>query len=255
MAGRDARGWSAQDYAENAGFVPALGNAALELLAPQAGEAILDLGCGDGALTARIAAAGAEVLGIDASPAMLAAARARGLRVQQADAQALAFAGRFDAVFSNAALHWMPDQAAVAAGVFRALKPGGRYVGECGGFHNVAAIRTALRAVLARRGYPEDPGRRQVYHTVASFAAVHGQAGFVGVQATLVWRPTPLPTGMRGWLQTFRGGFIDAAGVPAAEAGDIIAEVVELLRPDLCDADGNWVADYVRLRWQARKPG
>lgn len=255
MSERDARGWSASDYAENAGFVPALGAAVLDLLAPAAGEVILDLGCGNGTLTERIAEAGADVLGVDASPDMLAAARARGLRVRQMDAQALAFDCEFDAVFSNAALHWMPDQAAVAAGVLRALKPGGRYVGECGGFQNVAAIRTALRAVLAQHGYPEDPGRRQVYHSVASFAELHRAAGFADIQAMLVWRPTPLPTGMRGWLQTFRGGLIDAAGAPPAEAQAIIAEVSELLRPDLCDSDGNWQADYVRLRWRARKPG
>ena len=143
-------GWNPADYAANAGFVPALGTAVFDLLAPQPGEAILDLGCGDGVLTRRIADAGADVLGVDSSAAMLAAARERGLQVAQADGQALAFDARFDAVFSNAALHWMPDQAAVAAGVFRALKPGGRYVGECGGFMNVAALRPGREAHLLR---------------------------------------------------------------------------------------------------------
>ncbi|MGL6043023.1 MAG: class I SAM-dependent methyltransferase [Sandaracinobacteroides sp.] len=256
-------GWNAQDYAENAGFVPALGNAVLELLAPAPGEAILDLGCGDGVLTKRIAEAGAEVLGVDPSEAMLDAARARGLSVQAADGQALAFRSRFDAVFSNAALHWMPDQQAVAQGVFAALKPGGRYVGECGGFGNIAAIRTALRAVLQAHGYsPDSPAADgsaarvggQTYQTAEAFTALHTGVGFIDVEARIIPRPTPLPTGIRGWLKTFRAGFLDEAGVPEAARACVVDDVEALLAPVLRDAAGNWSADYVRLRWQARKP-
>lgn len=247
-------GWNPADYAANAGFVPALGTAVFDLLAPQPGEAILDLGCGDGVLTRRIADAGADVLGVDSSAAMLAAARERGLQVAQADGQALAFDARFDAVFSNAALHWMPDQAAVAAGVFRALKPGGRYVGECGGFMNVAALRTAIRAVLRARGYSPESGGGQTYQTAEAFTALNRAAGFVDVEARIIPRPTPLPTGVRGWLATFRAGFLDEAGVPEAARAAVVDEIEALLQPVLCDSDGNWQADYVRLRWQARKP-
>lgn len=247
-------GWNPRDYAANAGFVPALGNAALELLAPQPGEAILDLGCGDGVLTKRIAEAGADVLGVDASEGMLAAARALGLTVAQADGQALAFEGRFDAVFSNAALHWMPDQRAVADGAFRALKPGGRYVGECGGFGNIAAIRTALRAVLGAHGFSPDSGGGQTYLTAEAFTDIHSAAGFTDIEARIIPRPTPLPTGIRGWLKTFRAGFLDEAGVPEAARERVVDEVEALLAPALRDSAGNWFADYVRLRWQARKP-
>jgi trans-aconitate methyltransferase len=247
-------GWNAQDYAANAGFVPALGHAALELLAPGPGEAILDLGCGDGVLTRRIADAGADVLGVDMSGQMLEAARALGLKVEQADGQALSFEARFDAVFSNAALHWMPNQRAVADGVFRALKPGGRYVGECGGFGNIAAIRTALRAVLQAQGFSPDSGGGQTYLTAEAFAEVHQAAGFVEIEARIIPRPTPLATGIRGWLKTFRAGFLDEAGVPEAARARVVDEVEALLAPALRDAAGNWCADYVRLRWQARKP-
>lgn len=247
-------GWNAADYAANAGFVPALGNAALELLAPKPGEAILDLGCGDGVLTKRIADAGADVLGVDASEAMLAAARGFGLQVEVADGQALPFDRRFDAVFSNAALHWMPNQQAVAEGVFRALKPGGRYVGECGGFMNIAAIRTALRAVLKAHGYSPESGGGQTYLTAEAFTAIQQAAGFGEVEAGLIARPTPLPTGIRGWLKTFRAGFLDESGVPEAARARVIDEIEALLVPVLRDGAGNWQADYVRLRWQAQKP-
>jgi trans-aconitate methyltransferase len=247
-------GWNAQDYAANAGFVPALGTAVLELLAPQPGEAILDLGCGDGVLTKRIADVGADVLGVDASASMLEAARALGLSVEIMDGQALPYAARFDAVFSNAALHWMPDQQAVAQGVFRALKPGGRYVGECGGFMNIAAIRTALRAVLQAHGFRPDSGGGQTYQTAEAFTALHRAAGFADVEAQIIPRPTPLATGIRGWLKTFRAGFLDEAGVPESARAQVVDEVEALLLPVLCDAAGNWSADYVRLRWQAKKP-
>ena len=144
--------WSAQRYAETAHFVPTLGAPVLELLMPAAGEHILDLGCGDGVLTERIAAAGATVVGVDAAPDMVAAAQARGLDARVVAGQHLAFDDEFDAVFSNAALHWMRPPEAVLAGVYRALKPGGRFVGEMGGHNNTAAIMVAIRAVLARRG-------------------------------------------------------------------------------------------------------
>jgi trans-aconitate methyltransferase len=144
--------WSAERYAETANFVPALGAPVLELLAPLPGERILDLGCGDGVLTEKIAAAGATVVAVDAGPDMIAAARARGIDARVMDGQKLVFTGEFDAVFSNAALHWMRDQEAVLAGVRRALKPCGRFVAEMGGHNNTAAIIVALSAVLGRRG-------------------------------------------------------------------------------------------------------
>jgi len=247
-------GWNAADYATHAGFVPALGAAVLELLAPRPGERILDLGCGDGALTAEIRAAGAEVLGLEPDPSMRAAARARGLEVVDGDGQQLAFDRAFDAVFSNAALHWMPDQQAVAAGVFRALKPGGRYVGECGGFMNIAAIRAAARAVLLDHGYDAGALGNQVYQTAEAFVARHEAAGFAGVDARLIARPTPLASGIRGWLATFRAGFLAAAGVPPAREEAVTAAIEAVLAPVLTDGEGRWVADYVRLRWQAFKP-
>lgn len=235
--------WRADTYAVNAAFVPALGAAALALLAPQPGERILDIGCGDGALTARIAAAGAHVTGIDAAPDMVRAARARGLDAQVMDAQAIALPGPFDAVFSNAALHWMPDSDAVLRGVRRVLRPGGRFVGEFGGHGNVAAIMTALRAAADRYGVAM--GDAPFYPTAAAWAARLTAHGFVVREAGLFARPTVLPTGLAGWLETFRPGLV--AALPAAA----MAQVEAWLAPSLRDERGTWVADYVRLRFAA----
>jgi SAM-dependent methyltransferase len=252
--------WSPADYATNAAFVPALGGAALALLAPKSGELIVDLGCGDGALTAQIAEAGARVIGLDASEAMVEAARLRGIDAFVADAQALDLEsqalrfGQFDAAFSNAALHWMLDPDAVASGVFAILRPGGRFVGEMGGEGNVAALRSALRQELGGRGYPvpaEDP---QWYPSCEEFVRLYACAGFVEIQAQLIPRPTPLPAGVSGWVKTFRAGMLNAAGVPEADRDSVAAAVETRLKPVLQQPDGSWSADYVRLRFTMRKP-
>ena len=144
--------WDPADYERNARFVSELGAPVVELLAPQAGERILDLGCGDGFLTERLVALGCKVVAVDASPEQVEGARRRGLDARVARAEALPFAGEFDAVFSNAVLHWVKDAEGAIAAVHRALRPGGRFVAELGGAGCVAAIRAAIGEALARRG-------------------------------------------------------------------------------------------------------
>lgn len=246
--------WDAKDYAANAAFVPALGAPVVDLLAPQQGEHILDLGCGEGALTEKLVAAGAIVVAVDASAEMIAAARARGLDAHVMDGQKLVFGPEFDAVFSNAALHWMLDPGAVAAGVFAALKPGGRFVGEMGGQGNIATLRAALHAELNARGYQTNDSDPQWYAAPDEFVAIYESAGFTDISATLIPRPTPLPAGVAGWLHTFRTGFLDAAGVPDAEQDDVAQAVERRLETAFRQPDGTWLADYVRLRFSMRKP-
>ncbi len=243
--------WSAERYAETAHFVPTLGAPVLELLAPEPGEHILDLGCGDGVLTERIAAAGATVVGVDAAPDMVAAAQARGLDARVVAGQHLNFDGEFDAVFSNAALHWMRPPEAVLAGVYRALKPGGRFVGEMGGHNNTAAIMVAIRAVLARRGL--DAGRLSPwwFPSAAAYRAKLEAAGFRVDDIRIVPRPTPLPAGLEAWLDTFTEDLFGA--LPPLDRLPARSEVVDLLRPILMDENGAWIADYVRLRFRAHK--
>lgn len=252
--------WSPADYATNAAFVPALGAAALQLLAPQPGELILDLGCGDGVLTLQIMQSGARVIGLDASEAMVEAARGRGVDAFVADAQALDLAdqaarfGQFDAAFSNAALHWMLDPDAVASGVFSVVKPGGRFAGEMGGQGNIATLRNGIRAELVERGYEVPAGDPQWYPSCEEFVRLYACAGFTQIQAQLIARPTPLASGVAAWVKTFRAGWLDVAGVAAADRDSVAAAVEARLRPQLQRPDGSWVADYVRLRFTMRKP-
>jgi len=244
--------WSAEGYARNAAFVPALGAPLIDRLNPQPGERVLDVGCGDGTLTVQIAARGATVVGVDASAEMVAAAAARGVDAHVMDARQLPFAGEFDAVFSNAVLHWISGADAVDAvirGVHRALKSGGRFVGEFGGHTNVAAIMTALRAVLPKYGIDSPSG--WYYPTPREYGARLEKHGFIVDEIVLVPRPTPLATGMDGWLETFRGTILNQLQPDARQRAK--EELIELLRPALCDEQGNWTADYVRLRFASRR--
>lgn len=243
--------WSAERYAETAHFVPVLGAPVLELLAPSPGERILDLGCGDGVLTEKIAAAGASVVAVDAGPDMVAAARARGVDARVMDGQRLNFAGEFDAVFSNAALHWMRDQKAVLAGVHRALKPGGRFVAEMGGHNNTAAIIVALSAVLARRGLDAHRLSPWYFPSADAYRKKLESAGFAIGEIAIVPRPTTLPTGIEPWLDTFAEDLFHP--LPEADRLQARGDVAELLRPVLMDETGTWIADYVRLRFRATR--
>lgn len=251
MGRRSGQTWQPEGYRKNAGFVADLGLPAVDLLAPQAGERVLDLGCGDGRLTSEIATRGAEVVGVDGSPELLAVARSRGLTVVEGDGHQLPFAGEFNAVFSNAALHWMIRPKEVIEGVRRALKPGGRFVGEFGGHGNVAAIVTAVLAVLWHRGIDGKARFPWFFPTPDEYAGLLVQGGFRVLGMELFPRPTPLPTDMAGWLDTFAGSFFH--DFTLADRSVAINEVLALLAPSLKDEAGRWTADYVRLRFAAQK--
>lgn len=243
--------WDPERYARNARFVADLGAPVVDLLAPLPAERILDLGCGDGVLTAKLAAMGCHVIGVDASPPQIEAARKLGLDARVMNGEALDFEGEFDAVFSNAALHWMHNPAKVIAGVRRALKPHGRFVAEFGGHGCVAKIRKALVEALNRRGIKGEAASPWYFPTVEDYSQQLTRGGFVVSYIALIPRPTPLPGDVTGWLETFAESFISTLSLTERPA--YIAEVREALHPELCDADGKWTADYVRLRFSANK--
>jgi trans-aconitate methyltransferase len=245
--------WDPDRYARNARFVAELGQPVVELLAPRAGERILDLGCGDGALTRRLVDLGVDVVGVDSSAEQVAAACTLGLDARVISGDALTFEGEFDAVFSNAALHWMLRPAEVIAGVWRALKPGGRFVGEMGGHGNVRHIVSALVAALDRRGLDGRAAVPWYFPTPDAYRGLLQAQGFDVRTIELFPRPTPLPGHIVGWLESFAENF--TRRVAPAERPALLDEVATALRPALRDAEGRWTADYVRLRFAAVKPG
>ncbi len=243
--------WDPDAYARNARFVSDLGAPVVELLAPRAGERILDLGCGDGALTIKLADTGCDVVGVDSSAPQIEAARRLGLDARVADGARLRFDSEFDAVFSNAAIHWMKPVDDVIAGVWRAIRPGGRFVAEFGGHGCVETIKRALIEALGRRGIDGDALNPWYFPTVDDYSARLARHGFAVSYIALIPRPTPLPE-INGWLEIFTQSF--TAPLPKNERADFIDEVREAVRPKLCDRDGKWFADYVRIRFAAVKP-
>ena len=245
--------WSAADYARNADFVSRLGEPLLDELGPVDGMSVLDLGCGDGELAAQLRERGATVTGIDASTDMIRAALARGLDARVADGQEFAASvedvAPFDAVFTNAALHWMPDANAVLSNVANVLKPGAPFIGEAGGHGNVAAIATALLAALQAQGIDGHARWPWRFPTAASWQTLLKQHGFKVERCLLIPRPTLLPTDIKGWLRTLALPFLD--GVDDTTAQFVHTYAQALLAPSLLDADGRWTADYVRLRFKA----
>jgi trans-aconitate methyltransferase len=247
--------WNPRLYNERAAFVTEAGQDLVELLAPRQGERVLDLGCGTGELTAAIAARGATLTGLDFSEAMLRTARERHPAIDfvAADAQRLAYTSAFDAVFSNAALHWMPRMDDVVAGVARALTRPGRFVAELGGAGNTATVLGALRAVLPTLG--EDPERHipWTFPSPATYAAVLERHGFRVRYLLHFDRPSRMAgeEGLRTWLSLFGERLVAALGDRRETFFQRMEDACRaaLYKPD---ADGPcWVVDYVRLRFLA----
>jgi len=250
--------WDPESYDRDTGFVHEYGGSVVDLLDPRPGERVLDLGCGTGHLTAAIADRVGEsgsAVGVDASAAMVERARETSpeCRFEVADAREYAPDRSFDAVFSNAALHWVPrdDQPPVAERVAALLGPGGRFVAELGGTGNVSAVVDATLAEVRERGYEvEQPW---YFPTVGEHAAVLEAAGFEVRLARLFDRPTELDGGREGlanWLDVFGDSLF--AGLDNAETEAVMSSVEDRLRDELFDADsGTWTADYRRLRFVA----
>jgi len=223
----------------------------LELLAPKPGERILDLGCGDGVLSKKIADIGCDVVAVDSSPAFIESALKLGLVAHVVDAVALPYREEFDAVFSNAVLHWIKRADEMIAGVHRSLRPGGRFVAECGGFGCVDKIRRALVEALDTRGIDGESRVPWYFPTPGDYATRLERAGFRVDSIALIPRPTPLPGDITGFLETFGMCFLEL--LSGRDRGEYLQEVRSVLEPQLVNEAGVWIADYVRLRFVATR--
>ena len=255
-AHKDGAAWDANLYDAKHDFVWKYGSNVVSLLDPQPGERILDIGCGTGHLTAQISEAGAQVTGVDRSAEMVAAARLAypNLKFEVSDARTLPFREEFDAVFSNATLHWIHEPALVLQGVWKALRPGGRFVAEFGGNRNIRAMQDSFDRALVEIGAAK-PGEVQpwYYPSVSEYASLAEKNGFEVRLITLFDRPTGLAdgdAGMRNWIIMFGADYLAKAGETKRE--QFLGKVEEMLRPKLF-RDGQWWADYRRLRLVAYK--
>ncbi len=213
---------------------------------------ILDVGCGDGVFSARVAESGAEVIGIDPAPDMVRNAKKRGIDARLCAAEDFDEIATFDHAVSNAALHWIRTPRPALAAIFRALRPGGSFVGEMGGMGNVASAVSALRPALTKRGLSFDTLNPWNFPAEKEWRNDLETVGFAVEETHLFERPTPLPSSITDWLDTFAGAFL--SGLNKDERQGIAEEVSEALAPCLLGPDGTWILDYVRLRFKARKP-
>jgi SAM-dependent methyltransferase len=248
--------WDAAVYDRKHSFVWKYGLEVVGLLEPKPGEKILDLGCGTGHLTKKIADSGAQVVGIDNSQAMIDSARKNypGIRFELKDGTDFEFPNSFDAVFTNAAFHWMKKPARVAECVWRSLETGGRFVGEFGGKNNIRTLHGAICESLESAGYQVDPeAAYRYYPTIGEHATLLEQAGFCVTYAAYFDRPTPLDggdMGLRSWLEMFATGLMSEA--PAEARDDLYRDIESRLRPRLYSEE-TWYADYRRIRFAAVK--
>ncbi|MCL4401994.1 MAG: methyltransferase domain-containing protein [Acidobacteria bacterium] len=246
-------GWNTGLYQSAHSFVWRYGEELVDLLAPLAGERILDAGCGTGQLTARIAQSGAGVVGVDQDAGMIAEARRNFplLRFEIGDLRDLPYRGEFEAAFSNAVLHWVREADTAAASLARALKPGGRFLAELGGKGNVAALLEALYAALRDFGVADPDSLNPWYYPDADeYAAVLERAGFTVRQIHLFARPTPLAGGLAAWLEMFGGRLLQSLD-PALKP-ELLRRVEHHAAPALL-RNGVWHADYSRLRVAAQR--
>jgi trans-aconitate methyltransferase len=249
--------WNPELYQSSHSFVWKFGREMLSLLDPQPGERILDAGCGTGQLTAEIGNSGAQVLGIDSAPSMIEQARKNfpQLQFEEVSATDLPYSEEFDAVFSNATLHWVRDAGRAAAGIARALKPGGRFIAELGGRGNVDTLLRAVYQELELRGV-HHPERLSPWYFpgIPEYGALLEQHGLEVTFAVLFDRPTVLEGGtdaLKNWMAMFGASFREALA-PEQRAGflqRLEERTAHLLRPN-----GVWTMDYRRLRTRAVKP-
>lgn len=244
--------WQAERYRERAGYVAAHGAGVVDLLAPRAGERVLDVGCGDGTLTMKIVEAGAHVVGIDQSAEQVEAATALGLDARVGDVLALDEQDAFDAVFSSAVLHWVQSPDLAAGNIFKAIKPGGRFVGEFGGAGNVQRVSDAILLALGERGVDGMMAWPWYFPTDAEYRDVLERAGFEVQEIMLFERPTPLPGGIGEWVEILAQPFLTL--VSDDDRPGLLESIERHAEPWLCDEAGQWHADYVRLRFAAHKP-
>ena len=247
--------WNSALYDEKHSFVWKLAAGVLELLEPKSGERILDLGCGTGHLTEKIAEAGARVVGVDRSPEMIRQAKEKypALRFEVMDARELTLDGPFDAVFSNATLHWIKEAERVIAGIAKLLRPGGRFVAEFGGKGNTAEFLKAVSRAWTKLNLPGPSPNPWYYPSVAEYSALLERNDLEVIYAILFDRSTPLDDGERGlrnWLEMFGASLTE--NLPDAKRSGLKEQIEEELRPILF-RDGHWTMDYRRLRIVAKR--
>lgn len=250
MKRKETNEWNANKYNKHADFVSALGMPVVELLNPQKGEKILDLGCGDGTLAMELEKVGAKVIAVDLSKDMVAKSRQKGLDAHVMSATELPYVEKFDAVFSNAVLHWVKDSQLAVENIYKSLKDGGRFVAEFGGYGNVHHIVSAMKEVFFRH---QEYGKFDdcwFFPSAKAYQNILEKCGFEVGYIELIPRPTPIDD-IANWLDIFSNGI--TSNLTTEQKEQFKQETREILKHKIYSQENGWVADYVRLRLRATK--
>lgn len=248
--------WKVDLYNKKHAFVYEYGQELIQLLDSQEDEFILDLGCGSGQLTNEISKSGARVIGMDSSNEMVSKAKNNypNLQFFVKDAASFQFEKPFDAIFSNAVLHWVKNKENTIVSMYKNLKPGGRIVLEFGGSGNVKTIIESIKKSLKQRGYIENSTIENWYFpSISEYTFLLEKNGFEVNIAQLYDRPTELTdskNGIKDWIRMFGSTFF--VDIPPEEKNIILEEIQNDLR-EKCFIEGKWYADYRRVRVMARK--
>ena len=248
---KESNQWNANEYNKNADFVSKLGLPVINLLAPKKDERILDLGCGDGTLSLEIQKKyGSQVIAVDLSPDMVAKSTKKGVEASVMSATQLEFYNEFDAVFSNAVLHWVTDASLAIKNVKQALKADGKFIGEFGGYGNIQSLQEAMKTVFERHPEYEEFLNPWFFPKKEEYAKLLEENGFHVHYIEIIERPTPIGD-IKEWLDIFANGIMQ--NVPTSKKESFKKEVENILKPKLFTQENGWVVDYVRLRFAAQK--
>ena len=247
---KETNHWNPNTYNQHTAFVSELALPVVDLLAPQPGELILDAGCGEGTLALEIQRRSADVIGVDMSAEMVVATRDNGIEAQLASVTDLPFVNKFDAVFSNAMLHWVKDAKGAITQIARSLKPNGRFVAEFGGEGNAHHLVDAMKRVFDMHpewGAFENPW---YFPSIEEYSALLRSARFTIDSIERIPRPTPID-GIVHWLDVFANGITKE--LSPEQFTVFKQECQEIARPTLYNEKDGWMVDYVRLRVKATK--
>jgi len=247
---KESNDWNPNKYKKHADFVSNLALPVVELLDPKEGENILDLGCGEGTLALEIKKSGVEVIGVDLSEEMIKKTKSKGIDAKVMSATNLDFENKFDAVFSNAVLHWVKNSELAIQKIHKALKKEGRFVAEFGGYGNIKSLTDAMKEVFDNHSSWGEFNNPWIFLKDTDYKVLLENNGFKVEYIELIPRPTPIDD-ITNWLDVFANGITE--NLSDEQKVTFKKEVKEILKPTQYNEIDGWSADYVRLRVRAVK--
>jgi len=245
---KETNTWNANKYNKHADFVSKLAMPVVDLLEPKPNEKILDLGCGDGTLAQEIEKFGTKVIAVDLSEDMVAKTKDKGIEAYVMSATELNFKNEFDAVFSNAVLHWVKDSITTIFNIKTSLKENGRFIAEFGGYGNIKYLTDAMQEVFNNHKEYGNFNNPWYFPKDTDYKKLLEDNGFEVEYIELIPRPTKIDD-ISNWLDIFANGII--SNLTNEQQIEFKNEVRKILKPKIYTEQDGWVADYVRLRLKA----